>query len=427
MVSRLKKLSLQFRKILKTSSALSRRYNYKIYLVGGVVRDLLLGKEVFDLDIVVEGDAIKLAAALSRKLKVELMRHHAFGTATINWQGHKIDFATARTEKYSRWGALPKVKPASLAEDLKRRDFTINAMAIGLNRSDYGKLIDWCGGLKDLKRGVIRILHSQSFLEDPTRIFRAIRFEQRFGFKIEPQTLSLLKQAINKKVLNLVNQHRLRNELILMLKEDKPYRYIKRVDKLVGFSFIDSKLKLRPRDFKLIQRIEKTLSQYQDNFKKTRKLEAWLVYLGGILVRFSLVKVRTILADFGFKKGERIIINSLCRDLSKIKKLEIVVSPKAIYRRLNHYSLEAILFFYAYYSKIRLRKNIAYFLDELIHSRIKLSGHDLKELGFEPSVIFGQALKELAYTKINKKLKTKSDEIKEIKRIVKRLSKKNKK
>lgn len=424
MVNRLKKLSPQFRRALKSVSTLSRSLNYKVYLVGGVARDLVLKKKVFDLDMVVEGDAIKLATKLAKQLKGEFRRHHSFGTATVSWQGHKIDFVRARSESYAHWGALPKVKPAHLAEDLLRRDFTINAMAISLNRSDYGKLIDLYGGLPDLKKGFIRILYDQSFLEDPTRILRAIRFQQRFKFRFQPQTLKLLKAALRKKALNLVNPHRLRNELILILKESKPYGYIKRLNQLEKFSFVDKGLRLKGKDFKLLLAIEKTLEHYQRNFKKPRQLEAWTIYLAGILVNFSLKKIKVILHNFGFKKGERIIVISIKKDLAKIKKLDSKLKSKAIHQILDQYSLEAILFFYAYYPKIKLRKNIEYFLNELIHSRIQLKGRDLKELGFAPPVLYGKILKTLSYAKFSKSLNTKDDEVKEARRIFKRLRRK---
>jgi len=424
MINRLKKLSPQFKKVLKSTSTLSRSFGYKIYLVGGVARDLILRKEVFDLDIVVEGDAIKLASRLSKQLKGEFIRHHCFGTATVKWQGHKIDFVTARCESYPHWGALPRVRPSSLAQDLLRRDFTINAMAISLNKSDYGKLIDIYGGLPDLKKGFIRVLHDQSFLEDPTRILRAIRFQQRFKFRFHPQTFKLLKAALKAKALKLVNLHRLRNELILILKEPKPYGYIKKLQQLEKFSFIDKGLRLKDKDLKLFLGIEKTLSHYQRGFKNPRQLETWTIYLAGILVNFSLKKIKTILHNFGFKKGERIIVTSIKEGLAKIKRLDSKLKAKAVHQILDQYSLEAILFFYAYYPKIKLRKNIEYFLNELIHSRITLRGRDLKELGFAPQVLYGKILRSLSYAKLNKSLNTKDDEIKEARRIFKRLRKK---
>jgi len=422
MVDRLKKIPPEFKELLKITSKLSRILGYNIYLVGGIVRDLVLERKVFDLDIVVEGDAIKLAESLSKKLKSNFMRHHSFGTATVAWRGHKIDFATARTEKYPHWGALPKIKPASLGQDLWRRDFTINALALSLNKKDYGRLIDLYGGIADLKKGLIRVLHPRSFLEDPTRILRAIRFEQRFGFEIEPETFLLMKQALKKKALTWVNPHRLRDELILILKEPEPYRYIRRLDKYSGFHFLSSRLKLSNSDFKLCKRIEEVLNYYRQNNRLPREPQGWLIYLGAILKGLPLKTIEKVLQDFAFKKGERIITTSMRESLLKARRLKLTASPKAVYCFLNQYSLETILFFYAYYPYKRLHKNIEYFLAELIHSRTQLQGQDLKELDIEPSVLYGRILKNLIYAKITKGLKTKSEEIKEVRSIFRRLT-----
>lgn len=423
MVNQLKKISPEFRRILKLSSSLADSLNFKIYLVGGIVRDLILGKDIFDLDIVVEGDAMRLAAGLSQKLSCEFVKHHAFGTATINWGGHKLDFATARTEKYSHSGSLPRVQAASLTEDLWRRDFTINAMAISLNKDDYGKLIDIYRGLTDLKKGIIRVLHDQSFCDDPTRILRGIRFEQRFGFRFDSHTRGLLTKALKQKVFNLVNPHRLRNELILILKEAKPEPCLRRIADLERFYFIDLKIQLNQEIFKLFDRIGRTLKRYPKQFRKSRRLASWTIYLGAMLIKFSPVKIKAILHKFGFKKGERIIVVSMRQGLTKMNKLKKRVSPKVIHRVLDQYSLEAILFFYAYYPHKQLRKNIEYFLNELIHSQIELRGRDLKELGFEPAALYGKILKRLSYAKLTNKLKNKSDEIKEAKIIFRRLKK----
>ena len=422
MIKKLKKIPPKFKKLLSTVSEVSCDFGYNIYLVGGVVRDLLLERKVFDLDIVVEGNAIKLAESLSENLKSNFMRHHSFGTATVSWKGHKIDFATARTEKYSHWGALPKVNPASLSKDLLRRDFTINSLAVSLNKDDYGRLIDPYGGVADLKKGLIRVLHSGSFLEDPTRILRAIRFEQRFGFKIEPETFSLMRQAIEKKALNWVNPHRLRDELILILKEPEPCRYIQRVNKYSGFHFLYPRLKLDRGDSKLCKRIEETLRYYIKNNRLPRAPQSWLIYLGAILKGLPSKTIEKILHDFAFKKGERIIVTSIRQGLLKAKRLKVSASPKAVYCFLNQYSLETILFFYTYYPQNRLHKNIEYFLAELIHSRTQLQGRDLKELGIEPATLYGRILKNLLYAKITKGLKTKNQEIKEAHSIFKRLT-----
>jgi len=421
MKNELKTLSPDFRKILKTSSSLADSLGFGIYLVGGVVRDLLLEKDIFDLDIVVEGDAIKFAKELAKILGEKFSRHHTFGTATVCFSGHKIDFATARTEKYAHWGALPKVKPSLLTRDLLRRDFTINAMAISLNSTDYGKLIDLFDGLQDLKKGLIRILHPNSFLDDPTRILRAIRFEQRFGFKIEKETFVLVKDAISQAALKQVSLHRLRDELTLILKEPKPYRYIKRIKELIGFSFIDKKIRLTKEDFKFFLRVERATASYKKKFSKHRRLQVWLIYLAGILTKLSSARIKQVLGDFAFRKGERMIILSIKKNLNKIKKLNRRNKPHIIYRSLEPYSFEGLIFFYAYYSSKTLRKNIDYFLDKLMNIRLRVQGRDLKKIGLRPLVLYNKILKKLLYLKLDKGFKNKKEELEEAARILKRL------
>jgi len=168
------------------------------YVVGGFVRDYILKRENLDLDIVIDGDAISLARSLAKKQKAKVIVYKHFGTATLYFKdGRIVDLAMARKESYLKPGALPKVKGSTINDDLIRRDFTINAMAVVINRKDFGKLIDLYGGMNDIKSKKICVLHEQSFQDDSTRILRAIRFEQRFNFCIERKTLYLLKQALN--------------------------------------------------------------------------------------------------------------------------------------------------------------------------------------------------------------------------------------
>ena len=422
MINRLKKLSPQFKKILKVSSTVANSYGFKIYLVGGVVRDLLLEGGIFDLDIVVEGDAIKFAKELSRKLGAEFQKHHVFGTATVCFDGYKIDFATARTEKYTHWGALPKVKPATLTQDLLRRDFTINAMAISLNKDDYGKLIDLFDGLGDLKKGLIRVLHPNSFLDDPTRILRAIRFEQRFCFKIEKETSVLMKDALAESIFRRISPHRLRDEIVLILKEPKPYRYIKRIKEMIGFSFVDKRIRLNKERLKFFLKVERTTLRYQKKFKKHKTPQVWLIYLAGILIGLPRARIRKVFGDFAFKKGERAIVLSIKEGIKEIKKLSKRKKPHIIYRILEPYSYESILFFYAYYSNKTLRSNIEYFLDKLVKVQLEVKGRDLKKLGFRPLVLYNKILQKLLYVKLDNNLRGKREEIKQAKLIFKKLS-----
>ncbi len=418
MKNRLKSLSPQFKKILKISSQIAHDSGHKIYLVGGVVRDLLLGRQVFDLDIAVEGDAIFFVERLAKHLGENFKRHHSFGTATLYHHGHKIDFATSREEKYSQAGALPKVKAAELKKDLWRRDFTINAMAISLNRQDYGGLIDFYGGRADLEKGLIRVLHPESFLDDSLRVLRAVRFEQRFSFKIENKTDSLMSQAIGAGALGWVNPHRLRDELILLLSEPSPYRYIKRFYSLERFNFIDKSLSLNKKDFRFFIRVQSMVNFYNQKLKR-REIKVWVIYLAGILINLPSKDISQITAKFGFKKGERIIISSIKEGLKEVGKLNKKMKPSQIHKIMDKYSYEAVLFFYAYFPQALLRKNLRLFLNELSFLKLETAGRDLKKLGVESSSLMGQILRELLYLKLDQGLRTKREELRAVKKILK--------
>ena len=219
--------------IIKIIGKIADELKVKAYIVGGPVRDKLLGIANYDLDFVVEGDGIKFAEALNKKLKGKLTTYRAFGTATIEIKGKRIDIVTSRKETYKYSAAYPVVKPGAIKDDLFRRDFTINAMAISVNKKNFGKLVDFYGGQKDLKKGVIRALHDKSFMDDPTRIFRAVRFSVRFGFKIEPHTKKLMKEAVMDGFLGEVNATRIRKEIELFLKEKNPKKCLDVFSKLM--------------------------------------------------------------------------------------------------------------------------------------------------------------------------------------------------
>jgi tRNA nucleotidyltransferase (CCA-adding enzyme) len=191
-----------------------------VYLVGGVVRDLLLGRPTKDLDLVVVGDACSLAATLARSEGASLREHRTFGTATIAFDdGFNVDFATARRETYARPAALPKTSPSDLVHDLARRDFSINSMALDLAPSRFGAIIDPFGGRADLRRGLIRVLHDRSFRDDPTRAFRAARFAVRMGFDIEHDTSRLIREAVGSGLFDRLSGTRVRREISLLFDE----------------------------------------------------------------------------------------------------------------------------------------------------------------------------------------------------------------
>ena len=196
------------------------------YLVGGPVRDLLLGRTVDDLDLVFEGDALVVAERFAAQIGGQITRHTAFGTAnvTVEVAGRRldVDFVTARSESYPEPAALPVVRPATIADDLRRRDFTINTLALDLSRMDAFTLLDLCGGVPDLRSRIIRVLHDRSFVDDPTRIVRAARFAARLGFDIEPHTQALAIAAASEGMIERTSPARILHELWLTFREPAP-------------------------------------------------------------------------------------------------------------------------------------------------------------------------------------------------------------
>jgi tRNA nucleotidyltransferase (CCA-adding enzyme) len=202
------------------------------YLVGGAVRDLLRGAEAVDLDLAVEGDARSVARALADRLGGTAREHERFGTATVRAEDLTFDLAATRTESYDEPGALPRVAPAALSDDLRRRDFTVNAMAVALGGDDLGHLYDPHGGLSDLEAGVVRVLHGESFLDDPTRLLRAVRYEARLGFQMDEDTERAARAAVAEDAMSTVTGARVRDELMDLLSEHEARTALERMREL---------------------------------------------------------------------------------------------------------------------------------------------------------------------------------------------------
>lgn len=221
------------REAVRTIGRLADEAGLRAHAVGGFVRDMLLGQENLDLDIVIEGDGLTFALQTAERLGKRVKVHRRFGTAVLVWSRTlHIDITSARTEYYQRPGALPTVERSSLRQDLFRRDFSINAMAVCVNPECFGQIADPFGGLFDLERGAVRALHSLSFVEDPTRILRAARFERKFGFSLDPSSEALLRQAVEMSMLDEVSGARIREELLDVVDEDDPAAIMERLREL---------------------------------------------------------------------------------------------------------------------------------------------------------------------------------------------------
>ncbi|MCL4376822.1 MAG: CBS domain-containing protein, partial [Actinobacteria bacterium] len=265
-------------RIFEIVSELAFGLKYKAYLVGGIVRDFMLGIHNFDVDIVIEGDGAIFAKKLGEMLKAKVDSYEKFKTAVLVLKnGRHIDIASARVEYYDKPAALPKVEMGNIRQDLARRDFTINTLALSLNKNDFGSIQDFFGGRKDIAGKKIKILHKMSFVEDPTRIFRAVRFEKRLGFKMDSLTEKLARSTLEMDIMSELTGIRIRDEIIALLSEEKPWNAVQRLYELGALKKIGINLTVTYDFLKFVKKImDKTLE-----FKKYVKanLENWRIFL----------------------------------------------------------------------------------------------------------------------------------------------------
>ncbi|MBN1586666.1 MAG: CCA tRNA nucleotidyltransferase [Candidatus Omnitrophica bacterium] len=231
--------------LLKTAGEIAAERGESVYLVGGCVRDLLMGSGEVDVDIVVEGDGPQFARDLAGKVQGEFQVHQQFGTATVILPGGlRVDVASSRLETYSESAAYPKVKAGSIQDDLARRDFSINAMAVSLMADHWGEILDLHKGQQDLEQGLVRVLHDKSFEDDPSRMLRAIRFLHRFAglegrapFRLEDRTAGLMEQALEGGYLRRLNAGRIRKEIVSMANEKNPLDCLLRLTEFLERAF----------------------------------------------------------------------------------------------------------------------------------------------------------------------------------------------
>ncbi len=407
-----------------------------VFLVGGFVRDLVMGEKNFDLDIVVEGDAMHFGKILADKMKGSLVIHKKFGTSTVvkEWPGwlgpplhsdnkFKIDVATAREEVYEKPAALPTVKFSSLREDLYRRDFTINAMAVSINRKNFGLFIDFFGGLEDLERGVIRILHDKSFIDDPTRIFRAVRFEQRFGFTIDKHTEYLITHAVKREMFQRTENQRIRDELILILQEKHPEKAIFRMRELHELRFIHPHLVLGQSIKKTLDELRKCIKWYEAKAVGKRKLDTWLMNFMLLVDKLTMVEVEEVLEKFVFTRSTNIRVRAYKERADKtIRRLSSKERMPAslIYSVLEPLSHEATLCVMARTRSAAARRRLRKFLSEYNGMKLKIKGHDIKKEGVPPGPRYTEVFRKVLFRKLDGGLATKKDEMKYLRSLIKK-------
>ncbi len=396
--------------LVRDAGSAAHELGYGLYVVGGFVRDLLLNQPNLDLDLVVEGDAIALAQRLAEKYGGRVHTHTRFGTAkwirvetprrgvsTDAVQIDHLDFTTARTEFYAHPSALPEVERSSIKQDLRRRDFTINTLAICLDPQRFGQLLDPFGGEQDLERGLVRVLHNLSFIEDPTRILRAARFEQRFGFKIETRTAQLIGDALE--MLHRVSGERIRHEFELIFRETEPEKALARLNELGVLRAIFSPLAFD--------------AWHAEKFRAARQVSsAAITYFG--LLAFHLTKaqaqelatrLRLATAD-----AETLQQTLALQDEAATPLAAESLAPSDIYHLLEEYSDVALAILAIATDDARVRERVAVFREQLRVIAPELTGEDLKRMNIPPGPAYRDILTRVRDARLDGEIGSRAEE-----------------
>jgi tRNA nucleotidyltransferase (CCA-adding enzyme) len=381
-------------------SSIAKKSGHKIYLIGGIVRDMLLNQKSLDIDITVEGDAIEFAHILKNKIGAEILStHQNFDTATIEFNNQKIDLASTRSEIYPKKGHLPQVDAigCSLEKDVLRRDFTINSLAMSLNQENFADLIDYTGGFEDLKAKKIKVLYDKSFIDDPTRIIRGLKYASRLGFELEEYTQKLQEEYL-KNINYDMGIKRIKQEI----KKTFEYCTDDTFDK-----FVDQKI------YKLLTKScqNNTPERFRNEFgmmpgaivenliTKYKPKHPWIVYFGITVIDENLDKFELTKSEKEIIEGAKCLINKKFND------------DFEIYKAFCAQKTESLLILAA----LGMKKEVLHYLDNLAKIKLSITGHDLIKLGIKPSKEFSTCFDCVLKEKLKNPMITKSKELELIK------------
>jgi tRNA nucleotidyltransferase (CCA-adding enzyme) len=391
--------------LLKRIGQLAAERGEAAYAVGGFVRDLFLKHTGVDIDITVEGDGITFAEKLAHLTGSEVEAFSRFGTSIVVIPGFgKIDVTTARTESYERPGALPQVKKAGIVQDLYRRDFTLNAMALSLSPGYFLKLLDPFGGLEDLRKKRIRALHEKSFMDDPTRIFRAVRFEQRFQEQIEPHTQKWLLAAVRGDYVRRVSGERLRSELRLIFQEPRPEKAVWRLNELGALPYIHPALTLTKESKQILPKVGRAIQSFYE--KKLSLEEEKMVWFQCLLLKADEKEAGAISKRLMLSRIEQNIVRQSKKAYpSVLQELADGSLPVSrIHRLLCPLRAEVLCFLFAAATSA-LRKRLSQYLDRIQKAVPWVRGRDLKALGIPPGFRYSFILLEALNGQLDGKFK----------------------
>jgi len=408
------RLPRQLLRTLKRIGEVADECGYGAYVVGGFVRDLFLYRSDEDVDIVIEGDGIAFARKYAKLEGARIHTYEKFGTAVIIFaDGFTIDVASARLEYYQSPAALPIVEMSSIKLDLFRRDFTINTLAIQLNSEKFGMLIDFFSARKDIKEKIIRVLHNLSFVEDPTRVFRAIRFEQRFGFTIGKLTKGLIKNAVNMNFFQGLSGRRVLGELKQILEEDNPVPAIIRLNDFDLLKFIHPSIQFDNQLIFNLNSVKQALAWHDLLFLDESYMK-WVVYFSVLVHACNSQSAEEICSRFElaprYRKifcAERLTAEKCVLELAR----SLPLPNSQLYRKLSEFRTELILYMMAITRQEKIKKAISHYFTNLRKINVSLKGRDLKKIGVTPGPIYREILKAALDAKLNGKLKTPRDEL----------------
>ena len=402
--------------LLKRAGSLAQAMGYEAYVVGGFVRDLLLNRPNLDLDLVVEGDGILFAEALAREMNGRVKSHHKFKTAVVILEdGTRVDVATARLEYYEYPAALPTVELSSIKMDLYRRDFTVNALAVHLSPGSFGKLVDFFGAQRDIKDRVIRVLHSLSFVEDPTRILRAIRFEQRFSFKIGAQTERLMKIAITNQFVHRLSGTRVFHEIRHILEDDNPLACIRRMDEFGLLAAIHPLLALDRRKEEVLVEADRIITWHRLLYVKPQP-EIWRIYFLALCAGMVDEEVQSVTKRLGFSKYHEQCFLDLRRAIRDTAQSIFGWEYRKglyseLYFLLKDLPLEGVLYLMARHPKETVQRSISLFLTTLRNQRIDIRGSDLSAMGVVPGPRYGEILRAVTAAMLDGRATCRADQL----------------
>jgi tRNA nucleotidyltransferase (CCA-adding enzyme) len=395
--------------LLRWAAEIAAKHGWSLYLVGGYVRDCLLKIPDYDIDVAVVGDAPRLASLIAKELGARIETHADFGTAVLLSTGGSfdIDVVTARHEEYERPGALPTVTAGTIEDDLARRDFTVNAMAVGIKPDAFGPFLDPHNGLADLQSGLIRVLHPQSFRDDPTRIFRAVKLAKRLDFKIERDTLELILQAVRDNALATVSMERITRELLLIIEEPRGGLILAELDKLGVLAAIHPSLawpypdgKMGPSETDPVAKEERSdtylaiiAAEFANAPEDAEALARWLrLTTPQIRLMRDSARLAAIWPRLGADSQKPSETYHLLHDLD----------PNAMqaYTRIKALAKDAVPW-----------SRLHDYLDRLRHIAPTIGGDYLREQGVPPGPIYKRLLRDLLDAKLNGELPEREDEV----------------